>query len=92
MNALSLRVSSIRNGENLKKNSEIRIALLCLPEKHQLPTSTPTDVHIDDDDLTNLKRNFSDATSIDQQLVTIRRVCTHYFKVKYEYYSNLFIP
>lgn len=77
MNALSLRVSSIRNGENLKKNSELRVAVLRLPTRHQLLTSTTAATaaaHIADDDLTNLKREFSSATSIDQQLVTIRKV------------------
>lgn len=35
MNSLAVRVSSIKNGENLKKNSEIRVSLLELP-----PTQT----------------------------------------------------
>lgn len=34
MNSLSLRVSSIKTSENLKKNSEIRVQLLVLPEKY----------------------------------------------------------
>lgn len=36
MNSLSLRLSSIKNSDNLKKNSEIRVALLELPPKYDV--------------------------------------------------------
>lgn len=31
MHSLAVRVSSIKNSDNLKKNSEIRASILCLP-------------------------------------------------------------
>lgn len=34
MNGLSLRVSSIKTTQNLKKNSEIQISILKLPDKY----------------------------------------------------------
>lgn len=35
MNSLAVRLSSIKNGEQLKKNSEIRVSLLDLPRTQE---------------------------------------------------------
>lgn len=99
MNSLSLRVSSIKNSDNLKKNSEIRVALLGLPPKYTniniqngmfytykymllvkyeylyhflLNNKEVGDVA--DFDLSKFKIEFAGASSIDQQLVTVRKV------------------
>lgn len=99
MNSLSLRVSSIKNSDNLKKNSEIRVALLVLPPKYaekisngNLLNFSPCHVahivipnifirslkefncEVVDFDLSKFKEDFAGATSIDQQLVTVRKV------------------
>lgn len=36
MNALNLRVSSVKSGENVRKNAEMRAALVTLPKQYEL--------------------------------------------------------
>ena len=35
MNSLNLRVSTVKTGENAKKNSEMRSSLVCLPKHYE---------------------------------------------------------
>lgn len=36
MNSLNLRVSSVKTGENVRKNAEMRAALISLPKQYEL--------------------------------------------------------
>lgn len=76
MNSLSLRVSAIKNTDNLKKNSEIRLSILGQPKKY-LDCFRPCGQSTGPAESVALevfKNELFEATSIDQQLVIVRRV------------------
>lgn len=78
MNSLSLRVSAIKTTENLKKNSEIRLTILGQPKKYLdcfRPAAAAVASNDDATTLDHFKNDLFRATSIDQQLVIVRRVC-----------------
>lgn len=72
MNSLAVRVSSIKDGENLKKNSDIRASLLTLPT---------TKIFIDvnrqrssKDVIDRFKNDFNSASAVDRQLTIVKAV------------------
>lgn len=73
MNSLSLRVSAIKSTDNLKKNSEIRLSILGQPKKY-LDCFRPCGQLTESSALEMFKNELFEATSIDQQLVIVRRV------------------
>lgn len=64
MNSLNLRVSSVKTGENIRKNAELRTSIMQLPSKY-LNSSEPTSGYV---------QRFEGAKTIPEQVNAVKDV------------------
>ncbi|KAJ6646380.1 Thyroid adenoma-associated protein like [Pseudolycoriella hygida] len=71
MNGLSLRVSSIKTSQNLKKNSEIQISILKLSDIY---LNRISDYFVNEPEVHSYLTEFKDGKSVEQQVVSARKL------------------
>lgn len=79
MNSLAVRVSSIKDGENLKKNSDIRASLLTLPATKIFDDADSFRQRSSKEIIERFKNDFNLASGVDQQLTIVKAVKKIYF-------------